>query len=697
MAKGSASAVRAGRAFVEIFADDTKLQKTLNRAQARLRSFAGAVGVVGRTLTQIGAIGGTPLAGIGIWALRSAARVEQLEVAFATMLGSAEKAKSVLADLEKFAVETPLSSDEIIQAARSLLAFGIEADNLVPTLRQIGDVSSGVGTPLTELAEIYGKAAVQGRLFAEDVNQLTGRGIPIIGELAKQFGVAESEVRGLVEQGKVGFPELRAAFETMTSAGGRFHRMMAAQAKTLSGLWSTLSDAFGVLGKVIGQELLPVAKRVTGVLLGLMDGIVSLVKNNQDLVRSIVIGAAVIGAGATAVLGLGIGLQVAGFALAGFAGAFGLAAKSVGLVLGAIKLFPAVVSAVFSPLGLLVAGIAAVGVAGFMWSGALRVAWEQLGVVWGNLGRTMMAVWGGVVERIQSGDLEGAGKVAFAGLRVAIAEVKNYFAQVWQTASKFFSDVWDNAVSNLATLFINGFAAIETAWVKTTSSMATIFEKTLGTVRSAWQTSTRFLAEEVLNIMSVFDDSIDVEASVKELDSIDSAERTKINARQSTSLADIETRRKAELDRIEGDRKGALASNEEIRSGLLDENQAAQDTALSGAKAELAKAKAELAEALAAGRTAGQALDDAGVAPLAAARARLPSMQQLSPARFAEAQDVRGEGLQSLLAAFGGGETSTDKATLETAQATKQMAETMAKVERHTDPSRNPIPTFRLA
>jgi len=47
---------------------------------------------------------------------------------------------------------------------------------------------------------------VQGRLFGEDINQLTGRGIPVIQELAKQFGVSESEVKKLVEQGKVGFP-----------------------------------------------------------------------------------------------------------------------------------------------------------------------------------------------------------------------------------------------------------------------------------------------------------------------------------------------------------------------------------------------------------------------------------------------------------------------------------------------------------
>jgi tape measure domain-containing protein len=80
------------------------------------------------------------------------------------------------------------------------------------TLARIGDVSAGVQAPVNELAELYGKARVQGRLFAEDINQPTGRGIPIIGELAKPFGVSDSEVKKLIESGQVSFPAIEQAF-----------------------------------------------------------------------------------------------------------------------------------------------------------------------------------------------------------------------------------------------------------------------------------------------------------------------------------------------------------------------------------------------------------------------------------------------------------------------------------------------------
>jgi tape measure domain-containing protein len=188
--------------------------------------------------------------------LSLAAEAEQAQVAFETMLGSASQARKVLEDLKTFAAETPFEFPELRDAARKLIAFGVSADDVTATLRRIGDISSGVGAPIGELAELYGKAKVQGRMFAEDINQLTGRGIPIIQALAAQFGVAESEVRKLVESGKVGFPNIERAFRDMTSEGGRFASMMAKQSSTISGLWSTLTDALKTQLSKAGEAMI---------------------------------------------------------------------------------------------------------------------------------------------------------------------------------------------------------------------------------------------------------------------------------------------------------------------------------------------------------------------------------------------------------------------------------------------------------
>jgi len=212
--------------------------------------------------------GGAAAEGIGMTAVTSADDFEQSKVAFTTLIGDAAKAEQTLAKLRELGAKTPFEFPELADAGRKLIAFGESADSVPETLRRIGDVSAGVQAPVNEIAELYGKARVQGRLFAEDINQLTGRGIPIIQELAKQFGVSDSEVKKLVESGQVGFPNIERAFVSMTSQGGKFAGMMEAQGKTTAGLFSTLKDTihevFLTLGQPINDAIRPLVEQAIG-------------------------------------------------------------------------------------------------------------------------------------------------------------------------------------------------------------------------------------------------------------------------------------------------------------------------------------------------------------------------------------------------------------------------------------------------
>ena len=187
-----------------------------------------------------------------------AAGMETTRTQYKTLLGGdAEGANNLITQLSEFANQTAFTTNEVLGAGRSLLAFGVEANNLEGSLQAVGDIAAGTGTNFGELAEIFGKAKVQGRLFGEDINQLSGRGIPIIAELAKNFGVAESEIKKMVSEGKVGFPELEKAFQTMTGEGGKFNGMMEELSKTFQGRLSTALGKLETLGAKAGGALLP--------------------------------------------------------------------------------------------------------------------------------------------------------------------------------------------------------------------------------------------------------------------------------------------------------------------------------------------------------------------------------------------------------------------------------------------------------
>ena len=112
---------------------------------------------------------------------------QQLEVAFTTMLGSAEKANALMQQLTKTAAVTPFDLQGVTQGAKQLLAYGIEAEKVNDTLVHLGDIAAGLSLPLNDLVYLYGTTMSQGRLYARDVLQFSGRGIPLVQELQKQL------------------------------------------------------------------------------------------------------------------------------------------------------------------------------------------------------------------------------------------------------------------------------------------------------------------------------------------------------------------------------------------------------------------------------------------------------------------------------------------------------------------------------
>lgn len=179
---------------------------------------------------------------------------QQLEVAFKTMLGSAAKANELLDQLVRTAATTPFGLEDVATGAKQLLAYGMEAEKVNETLVRLGDIAAGLGTPLNDLVYLYGTTMAQGRMYTQDLNQFTGRGIPMLSELAKQFGVAESKVKELVEAGKVGFPEVQQVIENLTNEGGKFGGLMEAQSKTITGQISNIEDALYMMFNEIGQQ-----------------------------------------------------------------------------------------------------------------------------------------------------------------------------------------------------------------------------------------------------------------------------------------------------------------------------------------------------------------------------------------------------------------------------------------------------------
>lgn len=179
---------------------------------------------------------------------------QQFEIAFETMLGSGQKAKGMISDLANLAATTPYDMKGVVNGAKQLLAYGFAANEITDTMRRLGDVSAGLGLNLQDLTWLYGTTMVQGRLFTRDLMQFTGRGIPLTEELAKQFGVTKDKVSELVTAGKVGFPEVKKAIESLTNEGGKFGGLMEKQSHSITGQISNIQDSIEMAINDLGTQ-----------------------------------------------------------------------------------------------------------------------------------------------------------------------------------------------------------------------------------------------------------------------------------------------------------------------------------------------------------------------------------------------------------------------------------------------------------
>jgi phage tail tape-measure protein len=170
----------------EIILEDSKFTSKMNAAERDLKSFESGAGKWGSRLGTLatGAIAGlgAAIGAIGVAAGKTGiefnAMMEQSEIAWTTLLGSADEAKQTINDLVKLGAETPFEFEGLDRSAKLLNMAGFEGEKLKETLVAVGDAVSAVGGGQEELEGVsmaLFQMSAKGKASAEEMNQLAER------------------------------------------------------------------------------------------------------------------------------------------------------------------------------------------------------------------------------------------------------------------------------------------------------------------------------------------------------------------------------------------------------------------------------------------------------------------------------------------------------------------------------------------
>lgn len=240
------------------------VSKQSKKATSGIKGFADKCNKMTGALSTIAAVqlGSvfTGMAGgilnMGIASVQAAAQMRQYEIAFQTMLKSAEAGTQMLRDLQQFAAETPFDVPGVVSAGQQLMAFGFKAEEIIPMLTNLGDAASGLGLGtegVSRLAYALGQMQTSGKLNAQDMMQLTSAGIAAWDMLAQAAGKTVAEMKDLCSKGAI---DSKAAVQTIVAGmNDQFGGMMAKTSDEVSGLLANIEETAGNTSAAVGKYL----------------------------------------------------------------------------------------------------------------------------------------------------------------------------------------------------------------------------------------------------------------------------------------------------------------------------------------------------------------------------------------------------------------------------------------------------------
>ncbi len=174
--------------------------------------------------------------------------IESYQYSFSALLGDAEQAKTLVADIQKLAKETPLGLEKLAENTVTLLTTGTKLEDIIPTLEMLGNLSLGDPGRMSSVVRAYTQILSKGGLMAQEMYQLGDAMVPIK-EIMTQFG-GERYADGSWYMEKMTDPtykipaeDMAVAFQNATAEGGKWHDYM-----------YIIMDSFAGMADRLGEE-----------------------------------------------------------------------------------------------------------------------------------------------------------------------------------------------------------------------------------------------------------------------------------------------------------------------------------------------------------------------------------------------------------------------------------------------------------
>jgi len=563
----SAGAIRAGRAYVELYAKDGRLVKGLRRASAKLKAFGASVTMMGLKFAGLGAAAAVPLA---------------LSVKSFMKAGDA---------LDKMSRRTGVSVEQLSELAHAANLSGTDLKSLEKSVgrmqRTITDAGLGLSTAIdafdmlgVTVKDFEGlKPADQFTLIAEGLSRIKD---PTRKAAAAMmiFGRSGTALLPMMERGARGMIEMRQEARALGLT------MSTEEARAAAKLTDDMARLVAVLKRAvftIGSALAPALTRLAEYMSPLITKAGEWLKQNKRLVTIV---AAVVG-----------GIIAAGLAISVLGGIISAVGAIVGLFTTAFSILAGAIGFLLSPIGIVIAALGAL--AGYMLysteAGGKALGW--LGEKFALLKEDAEITTTGIMDALKAGDIGLAAKILWLGLKVVWQRGIGWLLKLWLNFKHFFIRIGTQAFSGLLIIGEYIWHGLEVAWIEVTSFLSKTWTKFSTGVVKAWRWTGNKLRKAWNSIKGLFSDSFDAEAANRSADEAYKTGIEKLNAERDAKIKAREEKRKADRESAKAVHDATLSNivkEQDEREKALDDE---YDRRVKNAEAEVAAARKQLKDA----------------------------------------------------------------------------------------------------
>ena len=168
--------------------------------------------------------------------------MQSLQISFETLAGT-QMGKQLYNDIKYMAATTSMMMGDLAKGAQTLLGFNIEAEKVMPILREIGDISMGDAQKFNSLTLAFAQMSSTGKLMGQDLLQMINAGFNPLVVIAEKTGKSVAALKEEMAKGQISVEMVEDAFRSAASEGGKFNGMLAQQAQGMKGAIAQMEGA----------------------------------------------------------------------------------------------------------------------------------------------------------------------------------------------------------------------------------------------------------------------------------------------------------------------------------------------------------------------------------------------------------------------------------------------------------------------